>query len=338
MVKEIRYISINRVLDSLHDHPMLSDLTLEQAVRYALRFISINGLPRMFEDRTAVVDIHDFRGLLPCDLISIVQVMDCATGMCLRSMTNNFYPDRGKFKRKDERRRVDKSGEVHHHPHHGMELGIPGVSVFPHVVEQSFKTQGRIIYTSFPKGKVDIAYKGIPVDDDGFPMLIDNENYLAALEAYIKKQVFTVKFEQGKISAGILENAKQDYAWLAGQLQSEFTIPSVSEMQSITNMFNMLVIRKNEFYNKFATLGGEGFNKVKYFNMKNVATGFGAPADSKDDFTPSEAPSGGSSKKDCDTAPLTDNELNEIFGDQSQPVVEDVDALTDEELNEIFSN
>lgn len=255
MVKEIRYISINRVLDSLHDHPMLTDLTLEQAVRYALRFISINGLPRMFEDRTAVVDIHDFRGLLPCDLISIVQVRDCATGVCLRSMTDSFYPNRGKFKRGEDRRRVDKSGEVHPHHHHGLHWGIPRVPVLPHVVEQSFKTQGRVIFTSFSEGRVDIAYKGIPVDDDGFPMLIDNENYLAALEAYIKKQVFTVKFDQGKISAGILENAKQDYAWLAGQLQSEFTIPSVSEMQTITNMVNTLIPKMREADKSFREMG-----------------------------------------------------------------------------------
>ena len=33
MVKEIKYTSIRRVLDNLLDHPMLTNLTLEQAVR-----------------------------------------------------------------------------------------------------------------------------------------------------------------------------------------------------------------------------------------------------------------------------------------------------------------
>ena len=86
-------------------------------------------------------------------------------------------------------------------------------------------------------------------------MLIDNETYLAALEGYIKKQVFTVKYDQGKIAAGVLENAKQDYSFLAGQLNSEFMIPSVSEMQSITNAITSLIPRMSEFYHGFKHLG-----------------------------------------------------------------------------------
>ena len=121
--------------------------------------------------------------------------------------------------------------------------------------EDTWKTQGRVIFASFPEGKVEIAYKAIPVDEDGFPLLIDNENYLAALEAYIKKQVFTVKFDQGKIVAGVLQNVQQEYSWLAGQLNSEFTIPRYSEMQSITNAVTSLIPRMTEFYTGFRHAG-----------------------------------------------------------------------------------
>jgi len=37
--------------------------------------------------------------------------------------------------------------------------------------------------------------------------LIDDENYLAALEAFIKVKVFTIKFDTGKITAPVLQNA-----------------------------------------------------------------------------------------------------------------------------------
>jgi hypothetical protein len=121
--------------------------------------------------------------------------------------------------------------------------------------EPTFKTQGRVIFTSFPEGKVRIAYKAIPVDSEGFPLLIDNENYLAALEAYIKKQVFTIKFDQQKINAQVLQNAQADYAWLAGQLNSEFCIPSVSEAEAISRAITALVPRMREFDNGFKNLG-----------------------------------------------------------------------------------
>jgi hypothetical protein len=263
MVKEIRYTNIKRVLDNLHDHPMLADLTLEQVVRHTIRFIGIHGYTKLYENKIDTVDIHEFRGELPCDLISIDQVRDCRTKICMRSMTNTFTP--GLLPPPPHHHPHDHPHDIHehhgphdHHGHHKHDKFPFGEYIPPyplHLEELSFKTQGRIIFTSFPEGRVEIAYKSIPVDEDGFPKLIDNENYLACLEAYIKKQVFTVKFDQGKIAAGILENAKQEYAWLAGQLNSEMVLPSQSEMESITRMWNTLIKPVRHFDDGFRHLG-----------------------------------------------------------------------------------
>ncbi len=229
MVTEIRYTTINRVIDDLMDHPMLTDLSLEQVVRYTLRFISKHGYPRLYEDKIETVEIHQFRGLLPCDLISINQVKDTRTHICLRDMTDNF-----------------PKGMRDKNPHH---------TIMKHREELSFKTQGRVIYTSFPEGKVEISYKSIPVDENNFPLLIDNETYLDALEAYIKVKVFTVKYDQQKISAGVLQNAQTDYAVAARLLESEFTTPSVSEMESISRMWNTLIPQVRRFTDGFKRLG-----------------------------------------------------------------------------------
>ena len=225
MVKEIRYTSIRRILDDLHDNEMLADVSLERAVRYTVRFIEKFGFPNLFLDKTDIVDIHQYRGALPCDPISITQVKDCHSGICMRAMTDTFYPDL-------EHRQDTKF--------HG---------------ELSFKTQGRVLYTSFPEGQVEVAYRAMPLDDDGFPMLVENEAYLAALEEYIKKEVYQIKYEQGKLPSGILEKVEQRYAWLAGQLNSEMLIPSISEMQSLTNMITSLIPRMSEFYRGFKHLG-----------------------------------------------------------------------------------
>lgn len=188
MVTNIQYTSIRRVLDELHDHPMLQGVTLEQAVRYTLRFISINGFPQLYEDKEADIDIHGHRGVLPCDLISVTQVKD-GHGMALRAMTDTFLPDgRGHGPCRDLVNNVHPPLPPHH----------------PVWREGAFKTQGRIMYTSFPEGKVRVAYKAIAVDDDGYPLLVDNETYLDALEKYIKLRVFTVKFDRGKINANVL--------------------------------------------------------------------------------------------------------------------------------------
>jgi len=258
MVKEVRYTSIKRVLDNLLEHPLLRDLTLEQAVRYTIRFIGLNGFPNLYSDKISEVGIEDWRGLLPCDLVSIKQVKDKRTGVCLRAMTDNFTPgllstpSPSAHDHRPSHADMRKLGSMNPAPD-GMDR-MHGPKPLP-PREPSFKTQGRVIFTSFPEGCVLVAYKSIPVDDDGFPLLMDNETYLNALEAYIKKQIFTIKFDTGKISAGILSNAQQDYAFAAGELQGEMTIPSVSEMQTITNMWTTLVPSMKSFDRGFVDAG-----------------------------------------------------------------------------------
>ena len=237
MINEIDYISINRILDDLQDDPMMSSLTLEQAVRHTLRFNALHGYNKLYQDKQEVVPIHEFRGMLPCDLIRIIQVRDMRSGVCLRGMTDSFTPGM----------REGRKGETFPHTPHWPGPQWAG--------ELSFKTQGRVIFTSFPEGEVDIAYKAIPVDENGFPMLIDNEVYLGALEAYIRVRMFTSKFNQGKISAGVLQNAQTEYAALSRELLSEFTLPSYSEAEAMSRQLTHLLPRVREFDKGFRFLG-----------------------------------------------------------------------------------
>lgn len=227
MVKEYNYINIREALSRVLRHPLLQDVTLEQAVQYTIDFIGIFGMPKLYQDKEEILHIEDFRAKLPCGLISINQIKDCNTGACLRSMTDNFIP-------RDSNDR-----------------------------ELSFKTQGQVLYVSFKTGDVSMSYKSIPVDGDGFPLLIDNPVFLKALESYIKREVFTILFDMGKIAPAALQNTQQQYAWLAGQLQSEFTIPSQSEMESISRMWNTLIQRTNEFNNGFSSLGNKEYIKLQ---------------------------------------------------------------------------
>ena len=235
MIKEYQYTNIRRVLDELHKHPLLSDLTLEQVVSYVVSFIGIFGMPKLYQDKEEVLHIEDYRCLLPCDLISINQIKECKTGVCLRSMTDNFMP----------REHYDRSAGYK----------IPQ--------ELSFKTQGQVLYVPFKTGDVSVSYKAIPVDKDGFPLLIDNPIFLKALETYIKREAFTILFDMGKIAPVVLQNTQQQYAWLAGQLQSEFTIPSISEMESIKRSWCTLLQRTSEFNNGFKNNGDQEYIRLQ---------------------------------------------------------------------------
>ena len=225
MIKENNnYVNIRELLARVTKHSMLKTVDLEEAIRYVVDFISIVGCPTFYLDKEVDITIEDYRGLMPCDLVSIVQVKDKNTGFCLHSMTDLFNPKEDTFNK-----------------------------------ELTFKTQGNVILTSFRTGEITISYKALPVDETGIPLLIDNTNFLKALELYIKKEKFSDLYDEGKIREGVMIKAERDYAWAVAQCEKEFIMPSISELQSITNMWNTLIPRVREFDSGFTKLGNRQY-------------------------------------------------------------------------------
>lgn len=228
MIQEYNYISINEIVSRVKRHPLLENISFEKVVQYTIDFFRVVGLPKMFADKEDVVEIKDYKGLLPCDLVQIIQIKDLKTHTCLRSMTDSFYPKGNHC-----------NGEL------------------------TFKTQGNILYVSFRCGKVVVSYKSMPVDKNGYPLILDSINFLKALELYIKKEEFEMLFDMSQIPAVVLNNTHQQYGWAIGQLNNELTMPSVSEMEAITRMWNTVIQRPADFDNGFRDLGNREYIKVK---------------------------------------------------------------------------
>lgn len=200
------YISIRQILDDVLAHPMLRDLSLERAVDHAVHFIRIVGMPKMFEDKIEKIQIENYRAQLPDDFYTIIGI------------------------------RKNGSNQVFQH------------AINSHNQNQSsgltYRIQGNIIYTSLSEGDIDVEYKALVVDEEGYPMIPDNSSFIKALELYIKKQYFTVLFDMGKITGQVLNNTQQEYAWYVGQCQSDLVRPTWDEMKSITNTWTNIIINK----------------------------------------------------------------------------------------------
>lgn len=228
MVNNFQWVNIRVILDRCLKHPLMNDLTLEVAVQFLVDFLGIMRLPNTYIDKNEEVEINNYRGMIPCDCISINQVKWTKTGFCMRYMTDNFNGSNNE----------DKS-------------------------EPTFKIQGRMIYTSFKDGNIELSYKAIPVDKEGYPLLPDEPTFLRALELYIKKQWFTILFDTGKISSAVLQNTQQEYAFATGACNNTFMIPSVSEMESIKGLMNQLIPRFNEFKYGFKHEGNNEYLRVQ---------------------------------------------------------------------------
>ena len=221
----IKYISIKEILDNLLDHPMLREVSFERAVNYTQSFMRIVGCPKIFEEKTAIIEIEDYRGVLPCDFNEIIQVRTHNTCndnyKVFRYSTDNFHMSENKQESFD----------------------------------LTYKIQGNVIYTSMKEGTIEIAYNAFAVDSEGYPLIPDNSAFIRALELYIKKQCFTVLFDLGQINQAVYQNVRQEYAWAVGQAQSDLIRPTIDQMQAITNSLNTLIWRTTEHNNGFVNNG-----------------------------------------------------------------------------------
>lgn len=215
-----RYISIRQILDNLLVHPLLRDITLERVVNYAVDFIRIVGMPKLYEEKTQVLTIENYRAMLPCDFNQMLQVRKHNTNEAFRYSTDNYHMSN----------------------HQGS-------------LDYTYKIQGNLIYTSLKDGEIEISYQAVAVDEEGYPALPDNSSFTRALELYIKKQWFTIQFDLGRLQAAVLQNVQQEYAWAVGQCQSDLVRPTIDQMESLSNSWNTLIPRANEHSRGFATNG-----------------------------------------------------------------------------------
>lgn len=221
-----QYVNIRRVIDSIMQHPLLQDITFEQVVDMTVAFMRLVGVPEMFVEKTAVLEVSKYRAALPCDYYQMVQVR--SNGDALRYTTDSFHmsDEKNSFK-----------------------------------TDKTYKVQGNIIYTSFAEGALEIAYRAIALDSEGYPLLPDNSSFLRALELYIKKQWFTVLFDLGKIQGAVLQNTKQEYAWAVGDCHCEFHRMSIDKAESFFNSWKSLIM-KDSHRNGFIEDGRQEYIKA----------------------------------------------------------------------------
>lgn len=226
----IQTTNIRRILDRVMRHPMMRDIPFETAVEYAVDFISLVGTPAIYDEKTAIVKIEDWRGMLPCDFEHMIQVR-VAGHPGLRNQPKYRY-----------------SGDSFHMSPEHVPLEATGLT---------YKIQGLCIFTSTKDVDIEISYRAFRVDDDGYPVIPDNPSFLRGLENYIKLQWFTIKYDMGEISEGILQNTQQEYAWAVGDAQSEFSRLDLDKAETLFNSFKTLLPRNHEHWKGFFTNGSK---------------------------------------------------------------------------------
>ncbi len=235
------YISIKEIVDNLMRYPSMRDLDFDSAVAWSVWVMGIVGSYDLYKDDSDVVTITNNRGLLPKGIIKIEQcrkITGNSDNQSYVSMLTATDPFHVKYKNYPESHRQE-------------------------LQSQTYKIQGDYIYTAFQEGMVEVAFKTLYTDDDGFIMLPTNSSLTKAVEAYIKQEHFRGLFEIGKIERIVFEESKSEYTWYIAQAQSSVMNVSLDERQSISNAAHKLMWNEDYHEDGFRNLGDKEYLRTQ---------------------------------------------------------------------------
>lgn len=251
-----QYIRIQQIADDLAEHPLLRDIPFDRIVNYTIECMRKIGCSKIFEQKVGQVECCNYEGKIPCDCLEVIGVRGCDGREYVYSESDFFLGEKGPMPKKgsyvgaiETKQRQVTRGCDSFIERQTVAYAPNDKPVFP----GAYKLQGNHIFIDYPNDTLQIAYLALPVDQDGWPMIPNNEALKSAIESYIEVKRFKILFAQGKISRDVYNDAQQEYAWAVGQASNDFTLPSIDEMQSFTNQWNTLIPRTTEHANGFET-------------------------------------------------------------------------------------
>lgn len=256
------HTSLNVIADKLLRHPLMRGISYEAIIDYSIDFMRIVQCGGFFEERCTIVKIENYKGLLPNDYFEINQIR-LASSTILPNVLEEEYGinDEGETIVIGKNNKLDIYGNEVYDINHQIDGRVFRYATDSFQLSNNvkndlvYKIQGDYIFTSIKEGMIEVSYKAILLDEQGYPLIPDNSKFTRALQAYIKKEWFTILFDTGTIQGPILQNVQQEYAWAVGACESEFQKMTLDKAESFYNSWRTLIPRVNEHSRGFITNG-----------------------------------------------------------------------------------
>lgn len=236
----MRYVKLIELLDRLKSNNIMADLNYEAVVIYVTDFFQILNSPKLLRDykTDSDIEIKDYMGKLPCNFVKEVQLRmrhhnNDKTFIPMRRSTDTFHP----------------TGKQYCYQEGPSDL--------------TYTINNGMIYTSFRNGFVEMAYRGIVVDEDGMPMVPENFAIMRALIDYIKVQYYTILVENMRMPYQVLQMVEQRYAWSIGRASTQLHQMSLDEAENFTNIVNRLIPDLKQHDKYYASLGSKEYLRTQ---------------------------------------------------------------------------
>jgi hypothetical protein len=236
-MEAINYISIDYVLEVIkRRNPWIDSVNYYDVCEYIAESYGLIGAPKIYIDQITGnslkrpnVEVEDWAGELPPDLVNIKPggVRDADTGIVYRHSTDTFH-------------KAPK---------------FTGDSPRTSISDKTYSVRDGFIYINQQEATLQIAYKAIPVDDRGFPKIVDKPRFRKAIENTILYYEGWKRKSVGRMDRDTWREIKQDYHWWLASAETESKMFHPDEAESAKNAFVRLYPKINFHQSSFKFAG-----------------------------------------------------------------------------------
>lgn len=202
-----------------------------------------------------LLSVEDFQCKLPVDLHTINQVAFS------RTANGPFYPMRyatGSFSFNHELSLPYPQKEATSSPdNQTTEHGTIWTS------DHMYSVTGGWLKTNMRTGYILMSYQAIPIDDDFYPLIPDDESFFEALYWYVNMKLTYPEWKAGRVRDAVYYDTKSSWNFYRKQAYANAMMPNSDQLESIKNIWNRLVPNLNEDRTFYSTMGQQEIIKDK---------------------------------------------------------------------------
>lgn len=258
-----KYKSIQSMMNRLYRNPMIKNVSDSDMAQYIGDAIKLIEAPMAYMDYVEPIRIRNHRGELPCNLLYIKQTKKYVSPYTIKLYDEvgseefrNYIAKDANYQKFTTEPMTYATDSFHtaHHLDNSPDL-VKKTGFYNH----TYSVQGGYIFTNFSEGVAVMSFKGLMIDEEGYPMIPDNIKVEKAIENYTKLQIYQIEWELGKISDKVMNELKQETAWYMGASNTSLQMQNLDQAEAFKAAFTRTLLKPMHHDDGFRNMGTQEY-------------------------------------------------------------------------------
>lgn len=221
-----RFKSIKSIIAGLYrDLGTNTEINEQDVVEWVAESLSMIGSYAQLEEISTVLNVVNHRVELPCSLVYV------------KDLTHNGRPLSWSSKSA------------------ANNYNCPECNQLPTCcTDYNFYIQDGILNTSLTEGDLCLVYVGVPVDEEGYPLVPDDVYFDKALKAYVTYMFDKIQFRKGLLPDAVYKESKQDWLFYVNSARGSANMPDTAKLDKLQKIWVRLIPKPHEFNTGFRNL------------------------------------------------------------------------------------